>query len=209
MGVDSLEPLVEGLVFPARLPQGRRDFAIDEQWVALVGVLMARGLRGVARMRQALSVGRENGEGPSHALVKRWMGKVVSRYSAGLSIPEREEGRGLLIAEMNEASSVAWGILLKLCQAVDKGELPLKNLDKTTSILSQIVSINKQKATLYGLDKLRVDLQRFDATLDLNKMVDVTNKFGLGPVGLKAVGDCIAEVINEKGSLARKKEVKG
>ncbi len=53
------------------------------------------------------------------------------------------------------------------------------------------MSINKQKATLYGLDKLRVDLQRFDATLDLNKMVDVTNRFGLGPVGLKAVGDCV------------------
>jgi len=192
---------------PAAMKRGKADTVLREQWLAVVAVLMARGIRSVTQMQRSLT--RPDGYKPTYDTVKRWMETIKSRYSDGLSRREVEEGRGLLLAEMEEVSQVAWTAVLKiLAQGVEVpnksgGVTRVDGLDKLAPLLSQITSANKQRATLYGLDKIKVDVTRVTANLDVAKIAEVALKHGIPPEALKGVGSNLAKLLSQSEQAER------
>ena len=191
-----------GLDLPAPLGVGYPDPNLREQWLDVVGLLMARGIRSVAEMRRSLA--RANYT-PTYETVRGWMKTVKSRYSEGLSRPEIEEGRGLLLAEMEQVSSVAWNAVF---QILNNGvEVPIAGgdttvvggLERIAPLLAQITAANKQKATLYGLDRIKVDVRRVNAELDVAKIVEVAAKAGIPAEALRGLGSQIAQLISTGG----------
>jgi len=196
--------LMYGLALPPENPQkGNTDPQVREQWIAVVAVLMARGVTTVASMQRCLT--KPDGYQPRRRTVKRWMEVVVSRYSVGLSRAEVEAGRGALLAELEQVKAVAWHavgeIMTHGVEVATKsgGVQRISGADKIAPLLSQIISANKQTATLYGLDKLKIDVRSINANLDVTKVVEVAAKHGIPSAALRNLGSNLARLISEGG----------
>lgn len=194
----STEDASHGLELPDPLPVGYPDPELRERWIAVTAVLMARGIRGISEMQRALSRPIYT---PSYPAVKGWMEIVKSRYSSGLSRQEIEEGRGLLLAEMDEVSRVAWATIFQILkEGVEvhvKGDvLRVDGLDKIAPLLSQITAANRQKATLYGLDQVKIDIRRVNTELDVAKIVEVAAQSGIPVDALRGLGNNIARLMS-------------
>lgn len=202
--------LMYGLALPSDNPvKGNTDPQVREQWISVVAVLMARGVTTVAAMQRCLT--KPDGYMPRRRTVKNWMQVVASRYSVGLSRAEVEAGRGALLAELEQVKAVAWhavgDLMTNGVEVVTKSGAVqrVSGSDKIAPLLSQIISANKQAATLYGLDKLKIDVRSINANLDVTKVVEVATKHGIPAAALRNLGSNLARLISEGGDDEQQK----
>ena len=163
-------------LFGVPLPVGDDAEATQEQWLTVVELLMARGVKRPVEIGAVLGI--------PWRTAQTWMGEVRRRWGEALGAKNLETVRAELYASAEAAERLAFE------------SLPEVTGKDRANLLKTAIEAGKRKAALVGADITRVETSTTtDVNVNVNGTVDVEVTHGLPPGALLAMGATIAQAM--------------